>query len=337
MLGSEEETLFDFIGGQILHRELLQDAFNSIRAGSEKVAQVQEIQRLANRKVAMAVKHTWQKAQDEALSLLPPFLSVDRLDKALSESERMDIRRLDPELRNASLRDLFGVEWYKKLSNAMQVEAEIHSKMCTALSSVVDPVIFDAASTVCVPLLEAMMEQLNTAYAEAINGFRIDMISLIDGGHLSLRNISRQSSSSHSSLPRMSDDASIIGLPDVLAAAHIRVDSGYNSGPLQASRRVLWDMYTTDLNSPEVLHCFVNKGLSAYDIHTMVSDSIGALVHNAIHTLGELLRKDCICDDAVVDSKENHTQLLCLENCIKMMTSDAKIMQHDVLVKVFQR
>jgi hypothetical protein len=346
ILGTEEETLFDFIGGEILHRELLQDTFNSLRSGSDKASQIQEMQLLANRKVASAVKQTWKKAVDNTLPHLPDFLSTENIDKDRTAPYGLaELREMCPEARSAILQELFGQGLFKKFTVTMQLEAEIHSKLCSALSNIVDPVIFDAATSVCVPLLESIIQPFRHVYAEATSGFREDMQILINSGELSTRNFSRSSGGSVTPALHLSDDIGAIGLRDVLAAAHMRVNSGYNSGPLQLARQTLWSMYTTNLNNPEVLHCFSGKGLSAYDVYIRVSDSISDLVHSAIYTLGDMLQK--ASDGSVVNhtdgtaavhsvSEELETKQ-CLDACIKLMEVDAELAQHGVLVDIFKR
>lgn len=341
MLGTEEKTLFDFIGGEILHREMLHDAFNSIPPGSDKVSQIQEMQQLSNRKVASSVKQTWKKALESSLPLIPAFLSVSSSDSILSEEEIIKIRSLDHDAQTVRLQELFGLPLYKKFSETMQVEAQIHSKLCTALSSIVDPVIFDAATTVCVPILQSIIEIVSQVYMEAVSGFREEIQLLVKSGELTPRSLSRSSAGSggtHTAL-RVSDDSSTIQLQEVLAGAHMRVNSGYNSGPLQSARQLLWTMYTVNLNQPDVLHCFVGKGLSAYDVYIQISDSVTELVHNAIYTIGEMLLKAQDAAEEIDLETANSAAVISptLETCVEMMSEDAKIYQEKALVDIFKR
>lgn len=343
ILGTEEETLYDFIRGEILHRELLQDTFNSLRAGPDKASQIQEMQVLANRKVASAVKHTWKRALDATLPLLPDLLSTLKRENSLISQDVPDLREMSNDARDNFLQNMFGCDYFKKFTMTMQLERQIHSKLCAALSGIVDPVIFDAATSVCVPVMESIVLPFRQVYNEAIRGFREDMLVLIKSGELTSRTISRSSGGTITPSLHFNDDISTIGLHDVLSAAHIRVNSGYNSGPLQSARQILWNMYTTNLNSPEVLSCFEGKGLNAYDIYMRVSDSIATLVHNAIFTLGEMLQQaandpneeigGCNPDPA----SEEIATLLCLDSCVNLMTFDAKVEQHTVLVNIFKR
>lgn len=293
--GSEEEMLYDFIGSQILHRELLQDVFNSIPPGPEKQNQIAEIKLLVNRTVSSAVDSTWKKTLSMSLPLLSSYFFLP-LSNPQNVHRLMQLALEDSSSENrvTALHTIFGETYFLKFYNTIQVEQEIQNKVCSALASIVDPVILDVASTTCAPLLQAILESVVRAFSETVDGYRSVMesivVTLISENETSTSNkISQdktnvQSSIDDSSSPPGTPLASsplsnmIEELPNqtesndllsnLLDNEHLNVSGGFHSGPLQAARSTLWTMYTVNLNQPEVLECFSRGGLTAYDVYT---------------------------------------------------------------------
>jgi hypothetical protein len=113
------------------------------------------------------------------------------------------------------------------------------------------------------------------------------------------------------------------------------VSGAYHSGPLQAVRATLWTMYTSNLNQPEVLICFSQGGLTAYDVYSRVTDSIVSLTHNGIYTFGLLLRQ------AMEKSADPRSYESCAESvyiqCVNMMASDSMVATRKTLVDILKR
>jgi hypothetical protein len=364
--GSEEEMLFDFIGSQLLHRELLQDVFNSIPSGPEKQNQIAEIKMLVNRTVTTAVDRTWKKTLAFATPLLSPQFFLAPSDP-LSAYKLMQVALQDDstESRVSALHAIFGETYFLKFYNTVQVEQEIQNKVCAALASIVDPVIMDVASTTCAPLLQAILESVITAFSEAVDGYRSDMetivVALASGEpppppppRLPPRTPSNSSSKTLKSddpptppgSPLAEGGGSGAGaeedlfpeadlLASLLDAEHLSVSGAYHSGPLQAARATLWTMYTSNLNQSDVLICFSQGGLTAYDVYTRVTDSIVSLTHNGIYTFGLLLRQ------AMEKSEGSKNYELCAERvyiqCVNMMASDSMAMTRKTLVDILKR
>jgi len=303
--GTEEEMLFDFIGGEILHRELLHDAFSSIPSRPDKASQVQEIKHIANKIVGKAVKATWKSALEGLMPLIPPaFLPQGGKQ---TQSESTSTCSSDEHDISEFLKQQYGEVYFNKFVNTIQVQAEIQSKVCAAAASVVDPVILDAAQTTCVPLLEAITDSVAQAYAEAVEGFASDVQHTV----LVSAKLSRETGSGEHA--------------EALANAHRRVNVGYNSGPLKESRMTLWAMYTNNLNQPDVQQCFSNGALNAYDIYSRISDNIAALTHSAIYTYGKLTIEGDMDPESALSS------------CKDMASADSKLRQQEVLVDILNR
>jgi hypothetical protein len=357
--GSEEEMLFDFIGSQLLHRELLQDVFNSIPSGPEKQNQINEIKLLVNRTVTTAVDRTWKKTLAFATPLLSPQFFLTPSDP-LSAYKLMQVALQDDSTENrvSALHAIFGETYFLKFYNTVQVEQEIQSKVCAALASIVDPVIMDVASTTCAPLLQAILESVLTAFSEAVDGYRSDMesivVALISGEPVppppSAADLRTPSTSSLKTVKSKSDDPPTPPgsplteedlsqesdlLANLLDAEHLSVSGAYHSGPLQAARATLWTMYTSNLNQPEVLICFSQGGLTAYDVYSRVTDSIVSLTHNGIYTFGLLLRQ------AMEKSADPRSYESCAESvyiqCVNMMASDSMVATRKTLVDILKR
>lgn len=178
--GSEEEMLYDFIGSQILHRELLQDVFNSIPTGPEKQTQIAEIKLLVNKTVSNAVNTTWKKVLGNSLPLLSSYFF-------LPLSNPMNVHRLmqlaleetSSENRVTALHTIFGETYFLKFYNTIQIEQEIQSKICLQLANIVNPVISDMIVTTCIPLLATIIDSIVKAFSETVDGYRNNMETIV--------------------------------------------------------------------------------------------------------------------------------------------------------------
>lgn len=358
--GSEEEMLYDFIGSQILHRELLQDVFNSIPPGPEKQNQIAEIKLLVNRTVSTAVDTTWKKTLSIALPLLSSYFFLPPSNpQSVHRLMQLALEERSSENRVSALHTIFGETYFLKFYNTIQVEQEIQNKVCSSLASIVDPVILDVASTTCAPLLQAIIDSVVRAFSETVDGYRSAMesivVSLISETEIIQKKYSQdtniQSSIDDTSSPpgtpltnsplsNMIDDipnTSTINesndlLTNLLDNEHLSVSGGFHSGPLQAARSTLWTMYTVNLNQPEVLDCFSRGGLTAYEVYTRVSDSIVSLSHNGIYTFGLLLKQ-------AVEMNGNGTNYALYAEkiyiqCVNMMAADSMLTARKVLIDI---
>lgn len=357
MTGSEEEMLYDFIGSQLLHRELLQDVFTSIPSGPEKQNQIAEIKLLVNRTVSTAVDSTWKKTLAYATPLLSSHFFLPPSDPQ-SAYKLLQVALQDDSTENrvSSLHAIFGEDYFLKFYNTVQVEQEIQNKVSSALANIVDPVIMDVASTTCAPLLAAIIESVVRAFSEAVDGYRSDMetivVTLLSGEVIlppppptetpttPSTSLSKKKSKSLDTpnSPPSGDEESIPDndlLTNLLDAEHLSVSGAYHSGPLQASRSTLWTMYTTNLSQSEVLTCFSRGGMTAYEVYTRVTDSIVSLTHNGIYTFGLLLRqmmeKEGNSNDYTPYAEKIYIQ------CVNMMAADSMIMARKVLVDILKR
>lgn len=231
--GSEESLFHDFVV-QILHRELLEDAINSVPSDSAEQDIVQKMKKLASRTVARAVARTWKKAVDQVSPIL--------LKVTTSPSEEISF--------DDNLREKF--HFFSRTEDKVRVE------LTTALSSIVDPVLIDVATTFCAPLLASIVAPISQSFVEAINGFDKDIQKFIrENWH------------------NTNDGDELLSELDCV---HRRVN--HLSGSFMPSRDILWDMYTT--NCSNVLNSS-SGGLDAYDLYCEVADSVRKLLHNAVH------------------------------------------------------
>jgi hypothetical protein len=365
--------LYDFIGSQLLHRELLQDVFNSIPPGPEKQNQIAEIKMLVNRTVSSAVDSTWKKTLAYATPLLSPqfFLSPSDPQSAYKLLQ-VALQNDSTDNRVSALHTIFGETYFLKFYNTVQVEQEIQNKVCSALASIVDPVIMDVAATTCAPLLQAILESVVRAFSEAVDGYRSDMesivVTLLSGEPLPPppstaamaetpppRPTKKKSKSEEPPSPPGSPLASGAEefsendlLTNLLDAEHLSVSGAYHSGPLHAARSTLWTMYTSNLNQPEVLPCFSRGGMTAYEVYTRVTDSIVSLTHNGIYTFGLLLRQATERATAPQEGGEPSTKATAAAEygphaekvyvqCVNMMAADSMIFARKVLVDILKR
>lgn len=355
--------LYDFIGSQILHRELLQDVFNSIPPGPEKQNQIAEIKLLVNRTVSTAVDTTWKKTLAIALPLLSSYFFLPPSNpQSVHRLMQLALEERSSENRVSALHTIFGETYFLKFYNTIQVEQEIQNKVCSSLASIVDPVILDVASTTCAPLLQAIIDSVVRAFSETVDGYRSAMesivVSLISETEIIQKKYSQdtniQSSIDDTSSPpgtplansplsNMIDDISNTStinesndlLTNLLDNEHLSVSGGFHSGPLQAARSTLWTMYTVNLNQPEVFDCFSRGGLTAYEVYTRVSDSIVSLSHNGIYTFGLLLKQ-------AVEMNGNGTNYALYAEkiyiqCVNMMAADSMLTARKVLIDILNR
>ena len=375
--GSEEEMLYDFIGSQILHRELLQDVFNSISPGPEKQNQIAEIKLLVNRTVSNAVDTTWKKTLATALPLLSSYFFLPPSNpQSAQRLMQLALEDNSSENRVSALHTIFGETYFLKFYNTIQVEQEIQNRVCSTLASIVDPVILDVASTTCAPLLQAIIDSVVRAFSETVDGYRSDMESIVvtlvsenetinsninnnntktnNNNNNNLTDLNVQTSIDDTSSPNGTPLASsplsnmTEELPNqsesddllstLLDHEHLSVSGGFHSGPLQAARSTLWTMYTVNLNQPEVLDCFSRGGLTAYEVYTRVSDSIVALAHNGIYTFGLLLKQAVEVDG----NNGNSTKYVqhaekIYVQCVNMMAADSMLTARKVLIDILNR
>jgi hypothetical protein len=350
--------LYDFIGSQLLHRELLQDVFNSIPPGPEKQNQIAEIKMLVNRTVSTAVDATWKKTLAYATPLLSPqfFLSPSDPQSAYKLLQ-VALQEDSTDNRVSALHTIFGESYFLKFYNTVQVEQEIQNKVCSALANIVDPVVMDVASTTCAPLLQAILESVVRAFSEAVDGYRSDMESIVVtllSGEVpspppavpptpppvpSKKKSKSEEPPSPPGSPLAGDEEPFPEndlLTCVLDAEHLSVSGAYHSGPLHAARSTLWTMYTSNLNQPEVLPCFSRGGMTAYEVYTRVTDSIVSLTHNGIYTFGLLLRQATEGAEGPKTDYGPHAEKIYIQ-CVNMMAADSMIMARKVLVDILKR
>lgn len=347
--------LYDFIGSQLIHRELLHDVFNSIPSGPEKQNQISEIKVLVNRTVSAAVDSTWKKTLAYATPLLSSHFFLPPSDPQ-SAYKLLQVALQDDSTENrvSSLHAIFGEEYFLKFYNTVQVEQEIQNKVCSALASIVDPVIMDVASTTCAPLLQAIIESVVRAFSEAVDGYRSDMesivVTLLSGEQQApppstpttpstTKSTRGKSKSIDTPSSPTSADEEIIQendlLTNLLDAEHLSVSGAFHSGPLQASRSTLWTMYTTNLNQSDVLTCFSRGGMTAYEVYTRVTDSIVSLTHNGIYTFGLLLRQIMEKEETNPKNYAPYAEKIYVQ-CVNMVAADSMIMARKVLVDILK-
>jgi hypothetical protein len=246
--GTEEEMLSDFII-QILHRELLEDTINGVPPGPSKSDIVKKIKLLAARTVTNSASIAWKKSVS---SVLPLVMKMTLSSQAIT---------FDDELNG-------------RFRSILDIEDRVRIRLTAAVSTIVDPVLIDVATTFCAPLLSSIVGPCSLAFSEALTSFDCEMQQfIVDCGTF------------------ISDEEKWLRELD---SVHRRVS--HLSGPFKKSRVILWDMYTTNCSS---LTSTSDNGLDPYDLYCELCDSIRKLVHNAVHHFGVLVLKQ---NDAVSSS-----------------------------------
>ena len=266
LYGTEEEMLSDLIA-QVLHRELLEDAISSLKPKHGKNDVVKKIKEVATRQVSRMSAKTWKKS----------------------------VEQVHPIVKNVccdSGEIVFDDETCERFRAISDLEENVRVKLSAAVSSIVDPVLIDVATTSCAPLLENIMLPICSAFSESVKGFEVDMQSVF--------------------VTKREGLADIKAFFCELDSAHRRVN--HLSGHYETSRNILWDMYTSSCSD---MVCSTTCGLDAYDLYCEMSDSIRSLVHDAIHQFGTMVIQGGNFDEkSVVDSLKNVSDMMLSGNII---------------------
>lgn len=317
LYGNEEDMLFNIID-EILQREILQEEFDDITPSKSKPSEIKELKRLADNVVTQHVKSTWKEVMSISDSG-PVYLAKNNIE-VIGENEENLPNNVVP-----------SDDFFALLELEEQLEMEIHE----AVLPILEPVMSDIMTNICDPLLLAISARVRQSFSDALTGFQQDMCLRLCGERLTIACLlcaRTDEGNRRQSVDEMSDSVSqAIQLVDQeILDSHRRVDARFYEGPLQSSRTILWNMYTSDLNALSSMVCFSSDNFNAFEIYTSVLDELSKLVHDALFTFSKEWKKVLVkrsCVDFLSPQQ-------ILTSTVIKMTADANSAQSKVLLDI---